>query len=100
MMDITGARDYVVKVPSYLIALDRFKHQPHIVALKPGRSITNWYRRKIGEPLKGVRRGRRIQYQVLKIKRHPWIDSANDEARQYVRGEVQGIVNRTRSEVS
>lgn len=89
-----------VRVPGYLIALDRFDKQPHIVALKPGRSITRWYKRKVGEPLKGVRKGRRIQYQTIRIKRKPWIDDANMEARQYIVGIIDNVKNRIKSEVS
>ncbi len=90
---------YIVKVPEYLIALDRFDKDPHVVALKPGRSITNWYNRKIGKPLKGVRKGGRIQYQVIRIKRRPWIDNSNTEARKFIIGILDNAKSRTASEV-
>ena len=135
---------YQVVVPNYMIALDRFKQQPHIVALKSGRGISRWYERTFGmKPLAGVnipaamrrpgkffkrkteeieRRVRNAQregksykdiekirseeprqlikyFQIMKVKRHPWIDSANQEARQYILSLLLNVRDRTRAEV-
>lgn len=62
---------YGVLVPSTLIALDDLK-QPHIVALKPGRSITRWAKAK---GFKGTH---------ISVKRHPWVNAANRRARKRV----------------
>ena len=105
---MTTARDYVVKVPDYMIDLDRFKKQPHWVKLLPGRSITKWVEEHGGnvEPVGGAHRRSKVTgrfmkrfYRNVKIKRHPWIDSAHDEARQYILGILGDVVRRTESEV-
>ena len=115
LLGISETKDYVVEVPEYMIALDRFKKQPHWVKLSPGRSITRWYRDtftpKLGADLvdlqlEGLRRrskstGRftKSRYKAIAVKRHPWIDSANEEARQYINGILQGAQNKTEMEV-
>lgn len=102
---MTTSRDYVVKVPEYMIALDRFKRQPHWVKLLPGRSITHWVESHGGN-IGGVNRRSKVTgrflknyYRSVKIKRYPWIDSANDEARSYIVGILENVKNRTVSEV-
>ena len=106
----TVAPGYMIVVPGYMVPLDRFNKQPHWVKLLPGRSITKWIEDKggiEGRFLLNPQRGRskmtgrflKKYYRSVKIKRHPWIDSANEEARQYIVGILKGVVNRTASEV-
>ena len=73
-------RGYGVIVPSNLIALDQLQ-QPHIVALKRGRSITRWARAKLGLE------GRVLTH--LAIKRHPWLTNANRRARKRVKRKIE-----------
>lgn len=66
---------YAVVVPSTLIALDRM--QPHVVALKRGRSITRWAQTKLGfegDALHGIT-----------VHPHPWINEANRRAKRFIK---------------
>lgn len=67
-----GKYSYGVNVPLNLIALDRLR-QPFRIKIKKGSPLAKWYRRTFGfTPLPGQR---------ITIKRHPWFDDANAEAR-------------------
>lgn len=106
-----SARDYVVMVPEYLVALNKFKREPHWVELRPNRSITKWYKEKIGgiqskiiETSSGSRinpktKRRLKSYYRIRVKSHPWIDSANNEARSYIIGILNNANNKTENEV-
>ena len=63
---------YAVVVPGTLIALDRM--QPHIVALKRGRSITRWAKTKLG-----------FTGKAITVHPHPWINEANRRAGRFVK---------------
>tara|TARA_Y100000310_G_scaffold223844_1_gene225715 strand:+ start:577 stop:1176 length:600 start_codon:yes stop_codon:yes gene_type:complete len=92
-----GVKTYGIKVPLYLIALDRFKKQPHWVKLKRGRLITKWAQRKMGMPAFTV--GGKPFEPSIKVKSHPWIDDGNSIARRRANTIIRQRLNQTRSEV-
>ncbi len=65
-----------VEVPNNLLALDRFKKQPHKVKLRKNSSIGRWAKTVLGIEPRG---------QLFLVKRHPWIDNADSEATTNIR---------------